>query len=258
MTKIKGLKVEPPRPTVIEPTESRVLAAMKAFPEAVMNGGSFWGGPLATSEREWHATLSRMADVLSCDDCRFETVNGCLRGELIAESKFTENEAIWAVYRLAERGLLLSINERTNDGELFWWTTPALWKWMRAETPLEARHSSDFASVNWFGVAHTFTTNQANCVRLLWTAWKNKTPTMSGTTIIDEAGVDRTDERLDLVFRDNLAWGTMIVSDGKGRYRLADPEFISRQSDLPQNVAQRKLANPAKKRLTKKRRRAGK
>lgn len=35
---------------------------------------------------------------------------------------------------------------------------------------------------------------------------------------------DRLDERLDLVFRDNLAWGTMIVSPSKGRYCLKAPD----------------------------------
>ncbi len=88
----------------------------------------------------------------------------------------------------------------------------------------DARHSIDFASVNWFGTPYTFTTNQAACVRVLWEAWKNKTPVLGGLTIIDAAGVDRSDERFDLVFRDNPAWGTMIVSPSKGRYCLKAPD----------------------------------
>ena len=88
----------------------------------------------------------------------------------------------------------------------------------------DARHSLDFASVDWYGTPFTFTTNQAACVRVLWEAWKNKTPVIGGLTIIDAAGVDRSDERLDLVFRDNLAWGTMIVSPSKGRYCLKAPD----------------------------------
>ena len=88
----------------------------------------------------------------------------------------------------------------------------------------DARHSADFASVNWYGTPYTFTTNQAACVRVLWDAWKNKTPVLGGLTIIDAAGVDRSDERLDLVFRDNLAWGRMIFSPSKGRYCLKAPD----------------------------------
>lgn len=88
----------------------------------------------------------------------------------------------------------------------------------------DARHSADFASVNWYGTPYTFTTNQAACVRVLWDAWKNKTPVLGGLTIIDAAGVDRSDERLDLVFRDNPAWGTMIFSPSKGRYCLKAPD----------------------------------
>jgi hypothetical protein len=88
----------------------------------------------------------------------------------------------------------------------------------------DARHSLDFASVNWYGTPHTFTANQAACVRVLWEAWKNQTPVLGGLTIIEAAGVDREDERLDLVFRDHLAWGTMIVSPLKGRYCLKAPD----------------------------------
>ena len=88
----------------------------------------------------------------------------------------------------------------------------------------DARHSTDFASVNWFGTPYTFTTNQAAGVRVLWEAWKNKTPVLGGLTIIEAAGVDRSDERFDLVFRDNPAWGTMIASPSKGRYCLKAPD----------------------------------
>ena len=91
----------------------------------------------------------------------------------------------------------------------------------------QARHSPDFASVYWFGNSFTFTTNQAACVRVLWEAWENKTPVLGGHAIIDAAGVDRSDERLDLVFRDNPAWGTMIGSPSKGRYCLKASDVVT-------------------------------
>lgn len=84
----------------------------------------------------------------------------------------------------------------------------------------DARHSVDFASVNWFGTLHAFSTNQAACVRVLWEAWENRTPILAESTIQDAAGVE---SELRHVFRNNPAWNTMIVSPSKGRYRLADP-----------------------------------
>ncbi len=113
----KGLCV----PQLVEPHRNRVLAAMVAFPEAVANGGSFWGGPLVTTEQEWHSTLNRMAHQL-CD----------------SGGGFSLPEAAWAVYRLAERGFLMEGTETTNDGESFWWTTPALWEWRRNGCPVES------------------------------------------------------------------------------------------------------------------------
>jgi hypothetical protein len=90
-------------------------------------------------------------------------------------------------------------------------------------TDQSARHAIDFASVYWFGVCYVFTPNQAACVRVLWEAWENRTPSVGRLTIIDQVGVDRSDERLDLVFRNHPAWNTMIISPSKGRYSLNVP-----------------------------------
>ena len=87
------------------------------------------------------------------------------------------------------------------------------------ESKPDARHSPDFASVNWFGTLHVFSTNQAACVRVLWEAWENRTPILAESTIQDAAGVE---SELRHVFRNHPAWNTMIVSPSKGRYRLAD------------------------------------
>ena len=97
----------------------------------------------------------------------------------------------------------------------------------------EARHSSDFASVYWYGTTHVFTTNQAACVRVLWEAWTNKTPVLAVATILEDAGVEMLQDRLSVVFRDHAAWGTMIVEVGRGRYKLNSPAH----EDTP--VAQR-------------------
>jgi hypothetical protein len=96
--------------------------------------------------------------------------------------------------------------------------------------PKEAKHSDDFASVDWFGTLYEFTGNQAKCVKVLWTAWENGTPVLSRERIIDIAGIERADGKLDQVFRVGRsvhpAWGTMIVSTKKnsGRYCLRTPD----------------------------------
>jgi hypothetical protein len=86
----------------------------------------------------------------------------------------------------------------------------------------DARHSPDFRSVYWFGQEYSFTANQAACVRLLWEAWENGTPELSGPKILEEADIDQ--DRLSAVFRDHPAWKTMIrPGHTKGAYRLSPP-----------------------------------
>lgn len=91
----------------------------------------------------------------------------------------------------------------------------------QSATPDESpTHSPDFRSVNWFGTPHEFTAQQAACVKVLWEAWENRTPTVGDSTILEAADSDA--ERLGLVFRDHPAWETMIVAGStKGTHRLA-------------------------------------
>ncbi len=91
-----------------------------------------------------------------------------------------------------------------------------------------ASHSPDFRSVKWFGVPYTFTTNQAKCVALLWRAWENGTPDMDGMSVVTDADVQQA--RFLDVFKSrgkmHSAWKTMIVSQAKGAYRLAEPADV--------------------------------
>lgn len=93
----------------------------------------------------------------------------------------------------------------------------------------QARHSPDFRSVFWFGERYSFTGNQAKCVRILWEAWENETPDVSGAFILEELDIQDSSGRLDQVFRNpggkgyHPAWGTMIVpGQTKGTYRLKE------------------------------------
>jgi hypothetical protein len=83
-----------------------------------------------------------------------------------------------------------------------------------------ARHSPDYHCVNWYGTEYSFSNNEAACVKVLWECWENGTPDVSGEYLLTSAA-DCNATRLDLVFRGNKAWGTMIVSGKrKGNYRL--------------------------------------
>jgi hypothetical protein len=86
------------------------------------------------------------------------------------------------------------------------------------------RHSADFRSVNWFGVSYSFTALQAACVRVLWEAWENGTPEVSGERILESSDTDRDTRRIDTVFQNHPAWRTMIVGGStKGTYQLCAP-----------------------------------
>jgi hypothetical protein len=91
-------------------------------------------------------------------------------------------------------------------------------------TPL-CSHSADFHSVNWYGTPYTFTGTQSRCVEVLWRAWSGKSPTVGQALILSEANSNAS--RLHDVFKKkgkmHPAWRTMIVPDGKGNFRLADP-----------------------------------
>lgn len=85
-------------------------------------------------------------------------------------------------------------------------------------------HSANFTSVKWDGVEFVFTTNQANCIRVLWQALESGATTLSGVEVLERAGVNRSDDRLDQVFRSQAglhpAWKVMVESPQKGKYRL--------------------------------------
>jgi hypothetical protein len=102
---------------------------------------------------------------------------------------------------------------------------PANGSWASDPAVAESRraaHSFDFHSVNWFGDLYEFSSTQAACVAVLWQAWENRTPFLSGHTVVERAGISA--KRLDLVFRGHPAWGAIIVPGRcRGNYRLAEP-----------------------------------
>lgn len=93
-----------------------------------------------------------------------------------------------------------------------------------APEPLRATHSNDFTSVNWYGTSYTFKRGQqVSIVEALWKAMETKTPTLSKDGLAEAAGSSADDFKIGHVFRDHPAYKTMIISIGKGIYRLAEP-----------------------------------
>ena len=90
--------------------------------------------------------------------------------------------------------------------------------------PSPAQHSMDFRCVTWLGEKYTFSQMQAACVKVMWEAWENDTPSLGQQTILESA--ESSSERLIHVFRNGKhpAWGSMIVPDGKGIFRLSGPK----------------------------------
>jgi hypothetical protein len=86
--------------------------------------------------------------------------------------------------------------------------------------PADSGHSPDFRSVRWRGEDHTFSEPQARAVRVLWEAAESGCPDVGGEALTEAAGTESHTARD--VFKGHSAWGTLIVSSGRGIFRLAD------------------------------------
>lgn len=82
------------------------------------------------------------------------------------------------------------------------------------------RHSADFRSAKWSGQPYSFTPQQAQVVEMLLGAYLNDTPDLGQGYLLDRIGT--TAGELRFTFRDNAAWGTLVVNGGtRGAFRLA-------------------------------------
>lgn len=89
---------------------------------------------------------------------------------------------------------------------------------LRRELPAR-RHSADFRSVHWDGVEYSFSPTQATVIRILWEGYEDDVPDIGMARLLEDSG-SRSD-RLRDVFRDNPAWGVLIVvGNTRGTYRL--------------------------------------
>jgi hypothetical protein len=106
-----------------------------------------------------------------------------------------------------------------------WSTTLRVLRALVPEPVKVATHSPDFASVNWFGTPHTFTKNQRKIVCELWSASEAGSADVGADYLLVAADVAKG-TKMSVVFRDNPAWGTMIVNGSqKDTYRLKTPQM---------------------------------
>jgi hypothetical protein len=85
-------------------------------------------------------------------------------------------------------------------------------------------HSNDFRSLYWFGASYNFTPMQAECVRVLWDAWEQRTPDVTLETILTAIRTGSNNLRYVFNRGRHPAWKNLIVSRRKGTYRLAEPD----------------------------------
>ena len=92
------------------------------------------------------------------------------------------------------------------------------------DDPPPIAHSTDFRSVKWSGEQYSFTANQAVVVRLLFTNLESETPDVGDETLLYKVDPEAPPARLNVLFRDHPAWGTMIIPGAtKGTHRMAEP-----------------------------------
>lgn len=94
-------------------------------------------------------------------------------------------------------------------------------------------HSPDFTTVDWFGTRYTFAKgNQARAIGVLWEAWENGGHGLTQETIGERIASSADRFELRKTFRQRKpeggygphpAWKTMIQPDGKGNFRLVEP-----------------------------------
>lgn len=167
----------------------------------------FHGGvllPILVLEDGWN-----VADLRQCDRKRSRQLvrDACREGfDIPKEIRLRVRLSDRGTSEAARLGLLRTAGEPVADGS-------------DKATP---QHSEDFRSVLWFGVNYSFTANQAAAVKMLWSNWKNGTPDVGDATLLEAVDHGSPPARLNVLFRDSPAWGTMIVRGAtKGTHRLS-------------------------------------
>ena len=88
--------------------------------------------------------------------------------------------------------------------------------------PPEFWFSGDFRSCRWYGRYFRFTYTQSKVVKLLFEAWQRGAPELAESTILNR--VNSGAVRLYDLFRGHPAWGSLIITAGRGLYQLNLPD----------------------------------
>lgn len=89
----------------------------------------------------------------------------------------------------------------------------------RKVRPVDIRkqsHGPQFRSVRWDGQLYEFTPTQAAIISLLWQLAEQGTPVASGDWLIERAGSDVSNGRVDVIFQGHPFWQVGLV---RGRTR---------------------------------------
>jgi hypothetical protein len=96
--------------------------------------------------------------------------------------------------------------------------------------PPGAKHSPDFCLVIWNGVELSFSPLQATIAAELWRALDEDVPEMRAATLLERAGSELREARLDPLFFRHPAWKTLIIRGRRrGTYRLNPDAFLEKE-----------------------------
>lgn len=91
-----------------------------------------------------------------------------------------------------------------------------------ARNPTNIEHTADYREVRFRGDLYLFGEIQGKVIRRLHEASKTDNPWVSGKTVLKYSGSGDSASKLANLFRRHEAWQKLVLSNGRGEYRLAD------------------------------------
>lgn len=91
-----------------------------------------------------------------------------------------------------------------------------------ARNPVNIEHTADYREVRFKGDLYLFGEIQGKVIRRLHEASKTDNPWVSGKTVLRYSGSGDSASKLANLFRRHEAWQKLVLSNGRGEYRLAD------------------------------------
>jgi len=176
--------------------------------EALTPSATYWG---ATSTNMHSAVFYAAGMITGAVSLSLDDIREQLRRELESKSLPDRFEAKCHLR-----------NEKDRTCRMLWPDAPVAEEIVPSVTNGIIPNTS-FNCVTWGNEKFVFNPQQADCVRVMFDAWKNHGPWIHQREII--AAAEGHGERLRDKFKDHPAWGTMIVGNGKnsGLYGICEP-----------------------------------